>query len=139
MLTMDFSWAVLGATVRGIDVRHVSQQDFATIVPAFGQRAALRFPKQHIDVGELRMPPTRPVGRPLRHTWRMRQCRTISRKIGSARVATRPPLACRRQTNSDAGVPPVGHLLFLTQPIAARKAPYCTPATRSGSTNGFGA
>jgi taurine dioxygenase len=54
MLTIEPNGAVLGATVRGIEVRQIDEREFARIVLALGQHGVLCFPDQQIDVSELR-------------------------------------------------------------------------------------
>jgi taurine dioxygenase len=48
MLTIDPTGAVLGATVRGIDLAQpLSERDFGQILLALGRHSVLRFPDQH--------------------------------------------------------------------------------------------
>ncbi len=55
MLTIEPTGAVLGATVRGVDVaRGVSDADFGRILLALGEHGVLRFPDQQIDERALR-------------------------------------------------------------------------------------
>jgi taurine dioxygenase len=55
MLSVEPTGAVLGATIRGIDVAQpVSEQDFARILHALGHHGVLRFPDQQLDMGMLR-------------------------------------------------------------------------------------
>jgi taurine dioxygenase len=54
MLTIEPTGAVLGATVHGIDVKRVSDQEFAQVLLALGNYGVLRFPDQDIDLGDLR-------------------------------------------------------------------------------------
>ena len=54
MLTVEPTGAILGATVHGIDVRRISDPEFAEILLALGNHGVLRFPGQHIDLGDLR-------------------------------------------------------------------------------------
>lgn len=54
MLSIEPTGAVLGATVHGIDVSRVTDQEFAEILLALGNHCVLRFPDQHIDMGDLR-------------------------------------------------------------------------------------
>jgi len=55
MLTIEPTGAVLGATVRGIDVAQpVNQRDFGQILLALGRHGVLRFPDQQLDERTLR-------------------------------------------------------------------------------------
>lgn len=55
MLRIEPTGAVLGATVRGIDVAQpIDDTTFARILRALGRYGVLRFPDQHIDLGDLR-------------------------------------------------------------------------------------
>src|SRR5258708_34647377 len=55
MLTIDPTGAVLGATVRGIDLaQRLSERDLGQILLALGNHGVLRFPDQHLDLGELK-------------------------------------------------------------------------------------
>jgi taurine dioxygenase len=55
MLSIEPTGAVLGATVRGIDVaRPISERDFGLILHALGHYGVLRFPDQQLDMGALR-------------------------------------------------------------------------------------
>jgi taurine dioxygenase len=54
MLTIEPTGAVLGATVRGIDVKQADDRQFAQILLALGQNGVLRFPDQQLDIGDLR-------------------------------------------------------------------------------------
>ncbi len=55
MLTIEPTGAVLGATVRGIDVAQpVNQRDFGQILLALGRHGVLRFPDQQLDERSLR-------------------------------------------------------------------------------------
>lgn len=55
MLTIEPTGAVLGATVRGVDVgQGVGDADFGRILRALGEHGVLRFPDQHIDEATLR-------------------------------------------------------------------------------------
>src|SRR3954453_23682702 len=55
MLTIEPTGAVLGATVRGIDLAQpIDKTDFARILLALGRYGALRFPDQHLDLGALK-------------------------------------------------------------------------------------
>ena len=55
MLSIEPTGAVLGATVRGIDVTQpISEHDFGRILLALGHHGVLRFPDQQLDMGTLR-------------------------------------------------------------------------------------
>ena len=55
MLTIEPTGAVLGATVRGIDVaRPLREPDLGRILLALGKHGVLRFPDQHLDLGALK-------------------------------------------------------------------------------------
>jgi len=54
MLSIEPSGAILGATVRGIDVKQADGREFARILLALGQHGVLRFPDQQLDMGDLR-------------------------------------------------------------------------------------
>jgi alpha-ketoglutarate-dependent taurine dioxygenase len=55
MLTIEPTGAVLGATVRGIDLaRPLREPDLGRILLALGKHGVLRFPDQHLDLGVLR-------------------------------------------------------------------------------------
>lgn len=55
MLTIEPTGAVLGATVRGIDVAQpMNQRDFGQILLALGRHGVLRFPDQQLDERSLR-------------------------------------------------------------------------------------
>ena len=54
MLTVEPTGAILGATIQGIDVKHLTDRDFAEILLALGNHGVLRFPGQQIDMGDLR-------------------------------------------------------------------------------------
>lgn len=55
MLTIEPTGAVLGATVHGADLaRPLAERDFAQILAALGRHGVLRFPGQHLDLGELK-------------------------------------------------------------------------------------
>ena len=54
MLSIEPTGAVLGATVRGIDVTRADERQFAQILLALGQNGVLRFPDQQLDIGDLR-------------------------------------------------------------------------------------
>jgi taurine dioxygenase len=54
MLTIEPTGAVLGATVRGIDLaQELEPPAFARILRALGQHGVLRFPDQVLDVGDV--------------------------------------------------------------------------------------
>jgi taurine dioxygenase len=54
MLSIEPTGAILGASVHGVDVRQVNEQDFARILLALGRHGVLRFPDQQLDLGDLR-------------------------------------------------------------------------------------
>jgi taurine dioxygenase len=54
MLSIEPTGAILGATVHGIDVKEVDDEQFARILLALGRHGVLRFPGQQLDVGDLR-------------------------------------------------------------------------------------
>jgi alpha-ketoglutarate-dependent taurine dioxygenase len=55
MLTIEPTGAVLGATVRGIDLaRPLREPDLGRILLALGKHGVLRFPDQHLDLGALK-------------------------------------------------------------------------------------
>jgi taurine dioxygenase len=55
MLTIEPTGAVLGATARGIDLAQpLSERDLAQILLALGKHGVLRFPEQHLGLGELK-------------------------------------------------------------------------------------
>jgi taurine dioxygenase len=55
MLTIEPTDAVLGATVRGIDLaRPLREPDLGRILLALGKHGVLRFPDQHLDLGALK-------------------------------------------------------------------------------------
>src|SRR3981189_3116291 len=55
MLTIEPTGAVLGATVRGIDLaQRLSERDLGQILLALGTHGVLRFPDQRLDLGELK-------------------------------------------------------------------------------------
>jgi taurine dioxygenase len=55
MLTIEPTGAILGATVRGIDVAQpIDEREFGRILHALGQHGVLRFPDQQLDLGALR-------------------------------------------------------------------------------------
>jgi taurine dioxygenase len=55
MLTIAPTGAVLGATVRRIDLaRPLREPDLGRILLALGKHGVLRFPDQHLDLGALK-------------------------------------------------------------------------------------
>jgi taurine dioxygenase len=55
MLTIEATGAILGATVRGIDLAQpLRDSDFGRILLALGQHGVLRFPDQHLDIGDVK-------------------------------------------------------------------------------------
>jgi taurine dioxygenase len=55
MLTIEPTGAVLGATLRGIDLAQpLGEQEFGQILLALGNHGVLRFPDQHLDLSELK-------------------------------------------------------------------------------------
>jgi alpha-ketoglutarate-dependent taurine dioxygenase len=55
MLTIEPTGAVLGGVVRGIDLAEpLPDADFARILAALGRHGVLRFPGQHLDLGDLK-------------------------------------------------------------------------------------
>ena len=55
MLTIEPTGAVLGATARGVDLaRPLSERSLGQILLALGRYGVLRFPDQHLDLGELK-------------------------------------------------------------------------------------
>ena len=54
MLSIEPTGAVLGATVRGIDVKQADETEFARILLALGQYGVLRFPDQQLDADDVR-------------------------------------------------------------------------------------
>ena len=55
MLTIEPTGAVLGATVRGVDLsRDLDPRTFAQLLHALGAHGVLRFPDQHLDMNDLR-------------------------------------------------------------------------------------
>jgi taurine dioxygenase len=55
MLTIEGTGAILGATVRGIDLAQpLRDSDFGRILLALGQHGVLRFPDQHLDIGDVK-------------------------------------------------------------------------------------
>jgi taurine dioxygenase len=55
MLTIEPTGAVLGATVRGVDLsRDLDPRTFAQLLHALGAHGVLRFPDQHLEMNDLR-------------------------------------------------------------------------------------
>ncbi len=55
MLTIEPTGAILGATVRGIDLAQpIPEPDFGRILNALGQHGVLRFPDQQLSVGDVK-------------------------------------------------------------------------------------
>jgi len=55
MLTIEPTGAILGATVRGVDLsRPLADPDFGRILRALGRYGVLRFPGQQIDIGDVK-------------------------------------------------------------------------------------
>ncbi len=55
MLTIEPTGAILGATVRGVDLsRPLAEPDFGRILLALGQHGVLRFPDQQLDLGDVK-------------------------------------------------------------------------------------
>ncbi|MDR3536046.1 MAG: TauD/TfdA family dioxygenase [Acetobacteraceae bacterium] len=55
MLTIEPTGAVLGATVRGVDLAQpLADLDFGRILLALGRHGVLRFPDQHLDLGDIK-------------------------------------------------------------------------------------
>jgi taurine dioxygenase len=55
MLSIEPTGAVLGATIRGVDLaRPLSGPDFGCILLALGQHGVLRFPDQRLDIGDVK-------------------------------------------------------------------------------------
>jgi len=51
MLTIEPTGAVLGATVRGVDLaQSIDARDMGRILLALGRHGVLRFPDQHLDL-----------------------------------------------------------------------------------------
>jgi taurine dioxygenase len=52
MLTIEPTGAILGATIRGVDLAQpLSEPDFGRILLALGEHGVLRFPDQRLDIG----------------------------------------------------------------------------------------
>jgi len=55
MLAIEPTGAVLGATVRGLDLEQpLDESDIGRILLALGRRGVLRFPDQHLDLASLK-------------------------------------------------------------------------------------
>ena len=55
MLTIEPTGAVLGATARSIDLaRPMSERDMSVILLALGRHGVVRFPEQHLGLGDLK-------------------------------------------------------------------------------------
>jgi taurine dioxygenase len=54
MLSIEPTGAVLGATIRDIDVKRLIDREFAEVLRALGTYGVLRFPDQQLDMGDLR-------------------------------------------------------------------------------------
>lgn len=55
MMTIEPTGAVLGATIRGLDLAlPLRERDFGRILLALGKHGVLRFPDQHLDLGALK-------------------------------------------------------------------------------------
>lgn len=55
MLSIEPTGAILGATVRGIDLAQpIPHRDFGRILLALGNHGVLRFPDQHLDIGDVK-------------------------------------------------------------------------------------
>jgi alpha-ketoglutarate-dependent taurine dioxygenase len=54
MLSIEPTGAVLGATVRGLDVKRADERELAEILLALGRHGVLHFPDQQLDMGDLR-------------------------------------------------------------------------------------
>ena len=55
MLTVEPTGAVLGATVRGIDLAQpIPEPEFGRILLALGEHGVLRFPEQQLDLGDIK-------------------------------------------------------------------------------------
>jgi taurine dioxygenase len=55
MLTIEPTGAILGATVRGIDLSQpIPEPEFGRILLALGHHGVLRFPDQHLDLGDVK-------------------------------------------------------------------------------------
>jgi len=55
MLTVEPTGAILGATITGIDLAQpIPERDFGRILHALGHYGVLRFPDQHLDIGDVK-------------------------------------------------------------------------------------
>ena len=55
MLSVQPTGAILGATIYGVDLSQpLSEQDFGRILRNLGEHGVLRFPDQHLDVGDVK-------------------------------------------------------------------------------------
>jgi taurine dioxygenase len=55
MLTIEPTGAILGATIRGVDLaKPLSNSDFGRILLALGHHGVLRFPDQRLDIGDVK-------------------------------------------------------------------------------------
>jgi taurine dioxygenase len=55
MIGIEPTGAILGATVRGIDLsKSIPEPDFGRILLALGEHGVLRFPDQHLDIGDVK-------------------------------------------------------------------------------------
>jgi taurine dioxygenase len=55
MLSIEPTGAILGATIRGIDLSQpIPAPDFGAILLALGNHGVLRFPDQHLDIGDVK-------------------------------------------------------------------------------------
>jgi taurine dioxygenase len=55
MLSIEPTGAILGATIRGIDLlQPIPEPDFGRILLALGNHGVLRFPDQHLDIGDVK-------------------------------------------------------------------------------------
>ena len=55
MLTVEPTGAILGATVRGIDLAQpIPEREFGLILNALGQHGVLRFPDQQLNIGDVK-------------------------------------------------------------------------------------
>jgi taurine dioxygenase len=55
MLAIEPTGAVLGATVRGLDLEQpLDESDIGRILLALGRHGVLRFPDQHLDLASLK-------------------------------------------------------------------------------------
>ena len=55
MLTIEPTGAILGATIRGVDLSQpLGEPDFGRILLALGEHGVLRFPEQQLDMGDVK-------------------------------------------------------------------------------------